>query len=155
MANTSDPDIEELYRREGAKIWRALCAQTGDQELASDTLGEAFAQYLRRRDQVRDPSAWLWRASFKIAMGELQARRRTVSMSVEASYLMPEPARDLIVALSHLPPKQRAATVLHYFGGYSTKEIAPILGSSAATVRVHLSQGRRRLRTLLEENSDE
>ena len=155
MADTHDQDIEALYRREGVKIWRALCAQTGDLELASDALGEAFAQYLRRKDQVRDPTAWLWRAAFKIAMGELQGRNRNVPLSIDPSYLMPEPARDLVVALSRLSPKQRAAMVLHYFGGYSTREIASIIGSSGATVRVHLSQGRRRLRDLLKESPDE
>jgi DNA-directed RNA polymerase specialized sigma24 family protein len=40
--------------------------------------------------------------------------------------------------------------VLHDHVGYSAREVAAILGSTAATVRVHLSKGRRRLRTLLE-----
>jgi len=40
--------------------------------------------------------------------------------------------------------------ILHDHIGYSAKEVAEIVGSTAATVRVHLSQGRRRLRTLLE-----
>ena len=41
--------------------------------------------------------------------------------------------------------------ILHYYGGYSTGEVGEILGSSAATVRVHLTRGRRRLRRLLED----
>jgi RNA polymerase sigma factor (sigma-70 family) len=57
---------------------------------------------------------------------------------------------ELLSALATLPPKQRAALVLHYYGGYKTREIGLIVGSSPATVRVHLSAGRRRLRTLLE-----
>ena len=65
-----------------------------------------------------------------------------------------EQAVELIEALRKLPPKQRAALVLHYYGGYRTREIAGILGSSAATVRVHLSAGRKRLRQLLETDDD-
>jgi RNA polymerase sigma factor (sigma-70 family) len=44
--------------------------------------------------------------------------------------------------------------VLRYYAGYSVREIAEIVGSTAATVRVHLSRGRRRLRDVLEEEDD-
>jgi RNA polymerase sigma-70 factor (ECF subfamily) len=53
-------------------------------------------------------------------------------------------------ALRKLPPRQRAAILLHDYADRPTKEIAGTLGISAATVRVHLSQGRRRLRSILE-----
>ena len=38
-----------------------------------------------------------------------------------------------------LPPRQWGALVLHYYGGYKCREIGQITGSTAATVRVHLS----------------
>ena len=44
--------------------------------------------------------------------------------------------------------------VLRFYAGYETDEIARLLGSSRATVRVHLSRGRRRLRELLEEEDE-
>jgi DNA-directed RNA polymerase specialized sigma24 family protein len=43
------------------------------------------------------------------------------------------------------------AAILHWYGGYETGVVADVLGISAATVRVHLSRARRRLRTLLPE----
>jgi RNA polymerase sigma-70 factor (ECF subfamily) len=67
---------------------------------------------------------------------------------------MPDSATDLIIALGRLSPKQRAALVLHYFAGYRVKEIADILDSTSAAVKVHLSAGRKRLRTILEEVDD-
>ncbi len=60
-------------------------------------------------------------------------------------------ASDLLSALAGLSPRQRACVVLRYYVGYRPDEIAGILGSTAATVRVHLSQGRRRLRRMMEE----
>jgi DNA-directed RNA polymerase specialized sigma24 family protein len=39
---------------------------------------------------------------------------------------------------------------VHDYADRPTKEVAATLGVSMATVRVHLSQGRRRLRALLE-----
>jgi RNA polymerase sigma factor (sigma-70 family) len=67
---------------------------------------------------------------------------------------MPEPQHDLVVALASLTANQRAALVLRHYAGYPTREVAAILGCSAATVRVHLSQGRRRLRRLLEDRGE-
>ena len=58
------------------------------------------------------------------------------------------------LALKTLPPKQRGAVVLRYYAGYSIKETAAILDSTPAAVGVHLTRGRRRLRTLLEERDD-
>jgi RNA polymerase sigma-70 factor (ECF subfamily) len=55
-------------------------------------------------------------------------------------------------ALARLSPSQRAALVLHHYAGYPIKDIARILGSTSASVKVHLSVGRKRLRAMLEED---
>jgi RNA polymerase sigma-70 factor (ECF subfamily) len=70
-------EIERLYRERGDRIWRALLAFAGDPEVASDAVAEAFAQVLRRGDEVRDPERWVWRAAFRIAAGELKERRKS------------------------------------------------------------------------------
>jgi RNA polymerase sigma-70 factor (ECF subfamily) len=148
----SDEDLDRVYREHGERLWRAVFAFAGDREVASDAVAEAFAQCLARSVAVRDPGRWIWRAAFCIAAGELKDRRRRQAMSVRAEdrYEIPEAATEILEALGRLSPRQRSAVVLHDHVGYSTREVAAILGSTAATVRVHLSQGRRRLRTLLE-----
>jgi RNA polymerase sigma-70 factor (ECF subfamily) len=147
-------DAERLYRDQGDRLWRALLAFSGDPEVASDATAEAFAQLLRRGDAVRDPERWLWRAAFRIAGGELQERRRSGGQPVEPpAYEMEEPAIELTRALARLTPMQRAAVVLHHAGGYPVREVAAIVGSTPAAVRVHLMRARRRLRALLEDES--
>jgi RNA polymerase sigma-70 factor, ECF subfamily len=130
-------------------MWRAVLAFAGDPEVASDAVAEAFAQVLRRGENVRDPERWVWRAAFRIASGELKERRRTPVAETVETYEMEEPARDLLVALGQLSEKQRRAVVLHDAAGYPSKEVAKIVGSTEAAVRVHLMRGRRRLRELL------
>ncbi len=63
----------------------------------------------------------------------------------------PEPPDllDLLGALDALPFKQRAAVILHDEEGFPAAEVGRLLGISAATVRVHLHRGRKRLRELL------
>ncbi|MGH2528642.1 MAG: RNA polymerase sigma factor [Actinomycetota bacterium] len=146
-----DQGLERLYREQGNRMWRAVLAFSGDPEVASDAVAEAFAQALRRGDAIRDPERWLWRASFRIAGGELKERGRRVPAVREESYEMEEPARELVAALKKLSEKQRAAVVLHHAAGYPASEVAEIIGSTSAAVRVHLMRGRRRLRELLED----
>ena len=67
---------------------------------------------------------------------------------------MEQPARELVAALSRLSERQRAAVVLHHAGGYPIREVAAIVGSTPAAVKVHLMRARRRLRELLKENDD-
>lgn len=143
--------IERAYREHGPRVWRAVFAYSGDPEIATDAVAEAFAQLLRRGDGVLDPVAWTWRAAFRIAAGELKERSRMTHEFDDRLVQMRDPAVDLISALGRLSPKQRAALVLHYFAGYHVKEIARILDSTPTAVKVHLSAGRKRLRTILKE----
>lgn len=148
--------IERLYRERGDRIWRGVLAFAGDPEVANDAVAEAFAQVLRRGDEVRDPERWIWRAAFRIAAGDLKDRRRTVETAASiGSYEMEEPARDLVVALGALSERQRASLVLHDAAGFTAREVAKIVGSTEAAVRVHLMRGRRRLRELLEDEEDD
>jgi len=59
--------------------------------------------------------------------------------------------RELLDAIGRLAPQQRAVLILRHYVGYDASEIGSLLGISRATVRVHLSRGRRRLAAILEE----
>jgi RNA polymerase sigma-70 factor (ECF subfamily) len=145
--------FEALFQAQGDRLWRALFAFTGDRDIANDALGEAFAQALARGDAIREPAAWVWRVAFLVARGEMK-QGRTFGPVIEASYEMPEPLPHLFEALAHVSPNERLVVVLHDYADRPTDEIARILGSSRATVHVHLSKGRRKLRHLLETNDE-
>lgn len=145
-------DLGDLYERDGPRLWRAVFAYAQDGSVTDDAVAEAFAQCLRRGGEVRSPRAWVWTTAFRLAAAELQERRRHLPLSdagIEPRDL--GEADRLLAALRRLPRNQRAALVLRFYAGYGTDEIARMLGSSRATVRVHLSRGRRRLRTLMQE----
>jgi RNA polymerase sigma-70 factor, ECF subfamily len=144
--------VEAVYRADGDRLWRAVFAFTGDAEIASDAVAEAYAQVLTRGAAVRDPAAWTWRTAFRISAGALKARRNAgvedepVSVHVD-EYGDP----DLLLALRRLPDAQRAAVVLFYYGDLPIHDIATRLGTNSLAVRANLSRGRRRLRDLLGE----
>jgi RNA polymerase sigma-70 factor (ECF subfamily) len=147
--------VERSYREQAERLWRSLVLFSADADVASEAVAEAFAQALRRGDAIRDIDAWVWRAGFRIASG-LLARRRDdprgeLTEAADLAVEMPESTVDLVRAMRKLSPRQRGAVVLHHYAGYSNKETARILGTTAAAVGVHLDRARRRLRTLLED----
>jgi len=146
---TRPSDIEGLYRGEGQRLWRAMLAFTGNPEVASDTVAEVFAQALRRGRELDSPERWIWRAAFKIASGEMKRMRSQAPSADSPGPPMEESTVELLDALAKLPRSQRVSVVLHHAAGYRVAEIAEILGTSAASVKVHLLRGRRRLAELL------
>jgi RNA polymerase sigma-70 factor (ECF subfamily) len=144
-------EVERLYRTDGGRLWRAVLAYCGNREIANDAVAESFAQLLARGETVHAPLRWLWRTAFRIAAGDLKARARAVPPADDAVYEAPEPLIDVLRALRRLSPNQREAVILHDYADLSTAEVARIMGIGQATVRVHVSQARRRLRRLLED----
>lgn len=143
-------EIEQVYRAEALKMWRAIMGYAGDPGVADDAVSEAFARALHHRDSIHDLRAWTWRVAFRVAAAELRTRARHDEGSLVDAAEPSADAADLVTALRRLPERQRLALVLHDYADRPTAEVAAIMGCTPATVLVHLSRGRKRLRGLLE-----
>src|SRR5690349_17379281 len=102
-----DDGIEAVYRADSERLWRAIYAFSGDAEIASDAVAEAFAQVLHRGAAVRDPAAWTWRTAFRISAGALKDRRAAeqtaaAPASSTAEHLDRYADPDLLAALGQL-----------------------------------------------------
>lgn len=150
LMDEASTEVERVYRSDARKMWGALVGFTGDQEIADDAVAEAFARAIRRASMIDDVRAWTWRVAFRVASAEIQRRQDRVDDPGESADPSMGAVPDLVRALRALPPNQRLALVLHDYADRPTAEVATILGCSRATVHVHLSRGRRRLRELLE-----
>ncbi|MGZ6543987.1 MAG: RNA polymerase sigma factor [Actinomycetota bacterium] len=146
--------VERIYRDHGPRLWRSLAAFTGDPDIASDAVAEAFAQALCRGDELRDLLAWIWRVAFRIASGELQRRGSLRSEPSDIPGPVDTKAIEMVDLLRRLPTNQRAALILGYYADLPAAEVAALMGVSVATVRVHQHRGRRHLRKLLEVDDD-
>lgn len=144
-------DLEALFRTAGPDVWRALYGFTGGRrQVAEDALAEAFARAIEHRASIREPLPWIYRTAFRLASRELQRERRPLPATPDpAPGVDPLDVQELLAALRQLSPHQRAAVLLHDEEGFTGPEVGRMLGMSAATVRVHLFRGRRRLRALL------
>ena len=143
-------EVESVYRQDGDRLWRALYAFAGNEDVASDAVAEAFAQALRRGSAIRDVQGWVWRAAFRLAAGDLK-RQSGLSRGPlpEGSFHDSHPDDQLLDALQGLTPQQRAVIVLHYYADCPVREITRRTGINPLAVRAHLSRGRKRLRVML------
>jgi RNA polymerase sigma-70 factor (ECF subfamily) len=143
-------EVEAVYRQDGDRLWRALFAFAGNEDVASDAVAEAFAQALRRGSAIRDVRGWVWRSAFRLAAGDLKRQSSLAHGPLpEASFHDPHPDEQLLDALQGLTPQQRGVIVLHYYADCPVREISRRTGMNALAVRAHLSRGRRHLRVLL------
>ena len=141
-------DYTALYREIGPQLWRAVLAYAGGRrEVADDAVGEAFARAIERDRAIRRPFPWLYRTAFRIAAAELR-REGTATDTVDVHLDSPATG-DLFRAMRRLSPSQRAAVFLHYQADLPVREVARLMGTSSAAVKVHLHRGRNRLREIL------
>ena len=96
--------------------------------------------------------AWLIRTTLHRASDlRKSAARRNVPLEEAAQAAAAEAEHELLNAVRALPEKYSAVIHLHYYEGYSLKEIGTLLGLPAATVGSRLARGRERLRQMLKE----
>jgi len=154
---TAERDYAALYRAVGPALWQAIYAYSGGQrDLADDAVAEAFARAIQYDRGIRRPSSWLYRTAFRIAAAEIRRRRLQTEIVGGAAVDSPPEVEEVLTALRQLSPSQRAAVYLYYRADLPVREVASVMGTSVAAVKVHLHRGRKRLRELLgtEETED-
>ena len=83
-------------------------------------------------------------------------RRTSVALDAAAEAAAPEaPDDDVLDAVMALPQAYREALYLHYYEGYTAREIAQMTGRTEDAVAAHLSRGRAKLRAALEGADDD
>ncbi len=137
MAIERERDYAELYRDVGPQLWRAILVYAGG----------PFARAIESDGVIRRPFPWLYRTAFRIAAAEL--RREDAPLPVAEAGFDDSATDDLMGALRQLSPSQRAAVFLHYRADLPVREVARLMGTSSAAVKVHLHRGRNRLPQIL------
>jgi RNA polymerase sigma-70 factor, ECF subfamily len=122
---------------------------------------EAFLKLWERWERVstvRDRVGYLYRTSFNVFRSgrrrALRAARRAVGRAPDDPFSAVDAHHAVVAGLRGLTHRQRAAVVLTELMGLSSAEAGEALGVRPSTVRVLASQGRARMREILEERDD-
>lgn len=134
-------------------VYRAALGYLHNAEDAEDAVQETFVKLFNTNKQFTSDEhckAWLLRVVINHSKNLLRSFRYTHTEELDEAIPIEDLAeRDLADALSALPPKYRAVIHLHYFEGYSSNEIARILGISATAVTTRLARAREKLKNLM------
>lgn len=147
-------EIERVYRESFVGFRNAVATVSGDYESARDAVQEGFARAYRSRKQFRGDGSlegWVWRIVLRTA---LEQRRKDSPVELgEAVANLVEPERDpaLAEALLDLPSRRRLMVFLRYFADLDYAAIAEACEVTEGTVAASLSQARRALATILDE----
>jgi RNA polymerase sigma-70 factor (ECF subfamily) len=164
--------LSEVYDRFHRAVHAVAFRVTTDRTHAEDVVQEVFVALWKRPDAY-DPSrgslgTWLMSTSHHKAVDlvrreeSLRRRRDLVAVDVEQEFReehLAEPVEDKATerwqaervrkALSELPEAQRQAMVMAYFGGYTQREVAAVMGVPLGTVKTRMLAAMRKLRDVL------
>ena len=154
-------EVDDLYRRHGAEVYRYAYAVLGNHADAEDVTQTTFLNAYRSLEQgvkPRKPANWLLKIAsnaIKQRFRQEQARPRQVELDEQIAGHDVEDddspsVGELLTALSKIPPQQRQAIVLREFEGRSYAEIAAILGVTTGALETLLFRARRSLAEELE-----
>lgn len=145
--------LEELISKYERTLFRAALAILGDAPEAEDAVQDAFLRYLEKRPDFPDEGrerAWFLKVTANGCKSRLRARTRRPVLRLTEEIPASEVGGCAVVeAVLGLKEKERAVVHLYYYEGYSTDEIAAILGERPGTVRSRLSRARSALREML------
>lgn len=150
--------FSEFYERYRTDVARVLYRILGPDADLEDTLQDVFMEVFRSIEGFRGESrvrTWLYRVCCNVALQRLRrSKRRPEGYAVRRNELAHEetPLRVLerkdnkrlvYRILDTIPPKKRIVFILHEIFGLKPKEIAPLVGASALTVRTRLHYARK------------
>jgi len=125
---------------------------------AEDAVSAAVITAYQKLDTLRDDAAlkpWLMRITARCCYDLLRRSKREVLYGEpletgEALFIEPL-ENTLFGRLRQLPAGQAQVLLLYYYEGFSTAEIAQILGIPRPAVSMRMTRGRNRLREMLQE----
>jgi RNA polymerase sigma-70 factor (ECF subfamily) len=151
-----DIDIEAIYERHGATVYRVCFAFLKNPADAEDAAADTFLRLLRARPALageEHEKAWLIRTAANVSKNVLRhwwRRRESLEDHTELQADGGEAGEDdALRAVLALPDKYKAAVILYYYEGYAGAEVAAILGKPHSTVRNQLRAARLLLRETL------
>ncbi|GIG85557.1 DNA-directed RNA polymerase sigma-70 factor [Plantactinospora endophytica] len=144
MVQTSapaEPTFDAVYAAQYDPLVRLAYVTTGSRPAAEDLVQEVFVEWLRRRDDVREPVPYLRRAVVSRSTSWLRRRileRRygdTEAPPPEQSAPPDGTTTAVRAALARLKPRQRSVVFLRYYLDLPVDEIASALGCRPGTVK--------------------
>ena len=146
-------DVLELFETYRHMVWRLAMQYTGSVSDAEDVSQTVFLKAMENIHKLEPgkEKAWLCRVTVNQCRSLHRSLWRRRIVPLEDTMPAPdEESRTVWRALGELSGKERAVVYLHYFEGFSVKEIAGQMGVTPSAVTSRLQRARAKMKEALE-----
>ncbi|MDE6566436.1 MAG: RNA polymerase sigma factor [Lachnospiraceae bacterium] len=158
----STQEFENTYHRYKQLLFRIAYSYTKNAEDAEDLVQEAFMKRLYKAPDFlteEHEKRWMIRIIVNLSKNHVMSfwhRKRTAmkEISDQAIADLGETRKDLWQEVLALPDKYKISLYLHYYEGYTCKEIAEILDCKESAIKMRLKKGRELLKIELLEGEE-
>lgn len=143
---------EGIYDRHMDTVYSVCFMYMKNKHDTEDAVGNTFLKLLEKKktfDSEEHERAWLIRVAINICKNTITHWSRK-SIDISDLPLQSEEVRnDVLRQVLELPEELKVPVYLHYYAGYSSKEIGRLLGIADSSVRSRLLKARKLLEKVL------
>ena len=146
--------FKDLYQEHFPAIYKIAFSYMKNSFDSEDAAHETFLRLMKNEKPFKDAehvTAWLYTTVTNICRDMLRHKNRSDGNIEDFAFLAAEQKEPsgLREAIMALPDAYKTAVYLYYYEGYSTKEIAGLLGRPNETVKTWLKRARAQLKEQL------
>lgn len=150
--------VETAVRLYTESLYRLAYSYAGNRADAEDVVQDTLIAMVEKAPlffSEEHRKAWLIRVAINRCKNLLRKRatHRETELTPEIPAEVAEEGDALVTTVAALDPKYSTVLHLHYYEGYSVREIAKLLGRNESTVKTWLLRGRTALKRALEEEA--
>lgn len=149
--------VEDVFDKYCGTVYRLAYARVGNKFDAEDILQTVFLKLCGEKTAFADSEhikAWLLKVTINSSKNLLMSGWMRFTEALNESIAAPvHEVSEVYNETLKLPVKYRTVIHLHYYEGYSCKEIADITSTNEATVKTRLKRAKERLSVALKGES--
>jgi RNA polymerase sigma factor (sigma-70 family) len=151
----TDKDIKEIYDRNFDSVYRISYMYMRNKYDAEDITQSVFTKMITKNkmfENIDHEKAWLTLVTINTCKNHFKTWWNR-NVSYEEIELGKNDSKDEVLeVVLNLPIKYKDIIYLYYYEGYSTKEIASLIGKNENTIRSNLKRARHLLKEALKED---
>ena len=151
-------DFDQLYHAHADTVYRVCMMYLKNVHDAEDAMQETFLKLWHKMPPfsgMEHQKAWLIVTAGNVCKNKLRSqkiRNLFLQKAIKEETYENSPLQDETLQLIlDLPPNIKMSLYLYYYEGYTSGQIADLMGKSDAAVRKYLQQGRQALKETLKE----
>ena len=150
-------ELDNILKTYGPTVYRVALSRIGDADAAQDIYQQTFLLLLEKKPRFKNTAqlkAYLIRAAIKLSASHRKRFDNSKTEPLETAYDVASEddyTFELIDLLTSISEPYREPTLLFYIEDMSIKEIANVLNTTPAAIKMRLSRARAELSKIYKE----